>query len=261
MVLKAKIVPQITLVGAGPGDPELITLKGIKALQAANVVLYDALASQDLLNYCEPNTELIFVGKRAGVPCVSQEYISQIMVEKAIEKGHVVRLKGGDPMVFGRALEEIEKAREYGIDPLVIPGISSSIAAGTSLGVPVTARGYADSFWVITGTKSDLELSTDVQLAAQSKATVILLMAMSKLEQIQEIYINAGRGDLPFLLVQNATTEFQKEAVGTMQNIVEIKEKSGLQNPAVLIIGEVAALAQIKNNKNSYQQFASTILV
>ncbi len=261
MVLKAKILPQITLVGAGPGDAELITVKGVKALQSANVVLYDALASEDLLDYCSPNTELIFVGKRAGVPCVSQEFISQLMVEKAIEKGHVVRLKGGDPMVFGRALEEIEKAREYGIDPVVIPGVSSSIAAGTALGVPVTARGYADSFWVITGTKSDLELSTDVQLAAQSKATVILLMAMSKLEQIQQIYIKAGRGDLPFLLVQNATTEFQKEVVGTIQNVVEIKEKHGLQNPAVLIIGKVAALAQIKKSNYKNQLFANTVLV
>lgn len=244
MVLKSQISPKITLVGAGPGDVELITYKGIKAIEQADVVLYDALASEDLLAHCKPSAELIFVGKRAGKACVSQEYINHLMVEKAFEKGHVVRLKGGDPTVFGRAWEEIEIARHNGIEPTIVPGVSSSIAAASSINVPITARGYSDSFWVITGTKTDHELSSDLILAAKSNATVVLLMGMSKLAQVQQIYLQEGKHDLPFLIIQEATTKSQKQMAGTMKALMEIQQQFQFSNPAVIIIGKVAALVE-----------------
>lgn len=229
----------ISLVSAGPGDPELITLKGLKALKAANVVLYDALASEELLGYCQPHTEYIYVGKRGGEKCVSQEYINFLLVSKAQEKGHVVRLKGGDAMVFGRAQEELDAASEAGIPVQVIPGVSSALAAPASVGLPLTIRGLADSFWVITGTKTDHSLSTDLQLALQSKATVVLLMAMNKAALIADWYSEAGLGKMPALVVQEATTSMQKQAIGTAESLPYLIEKHALTNPAVIVIGEV----------------------
>jgi uroporphyrin-III C-methyltransferase len=208
-------------------------------LANADVVLYDALSSDELLSHCKPNAELIFVGKRGGEKCVSQEYINNLLVEKAIEKGDALRLKGGDPFVFGRGQDEVLAAKQAGIEVTVIPGISSSMAGPTFANIPITARGVSDSFWVITGTKSDHSLSTDVRLAAQSKATVVLLMAMSKLPQIAEIYTELGRGACPVAIIQEATTPKQKQAIGQVKDIEILAKDHQLSNPAVIVIGEV----------------------
>ncbi len=182
--MKNKIEPQVTLVGAGPGDPDLLTIKGAKALAEANVVLYDALANEELLSYAPKKALKIFVGKRKGCHAYTQEEINQLIVDNALTYGNVVRLKGGDPFIFGRGSEEIEFVESFGIPTFVVPGISSSIAVPASQGISLTKRGVSESFWVITGTTSARKLSADVALAAQSTATVVILMGMSKLEEI-----------------------------------------------------------------------------
>lgn len=232
-------LPKLSVVGAGPGDPDLITLKAIKALQVANVVLYDALIDESLLAYCSDDCEKIFVGKRAGRASMSQDAINFLIVEKAYTSGHVVRLKGGDPFVFGRGQEEIEFAQHFDLQTEYIPGISSSVAVPGSVGIPLTVRGVSDGFWVITGTKSDGSLSRDLYLAAQSSATVVILMGMSKLSQIAEAYAEIGREDVPAAIIQSGTTEHQKVAIGSVEQLPELAYTQGLSNPAIIVIGEV----------------------
>ena len=159
---------KLTLVGAGPGDPDLITVKGIKALQQADVVMYDALVHPDLLDYCRPDALKVYVGKRRGAYSCVQEDINPLIVHYAQQYGHVVRLKGGDSFVFGRGFEEIEFARQHGIETAVVPGLSSSYAVPASAGIPLTTRGLSESFWVVTGTTKAGQFSKDLQLAAQS---------------------------------------------------------------------------------------------
>ena len=149
--MRNKTTPKVTLIGAGPGDPDLITVKGVKALEKANVVLYDALINRELLKYA-PDAKLIFVGKRKGLHSYSQDEINELIVKSAFEFENAVRLKGGDPFVFGRGSEEIDYIESFGIETEVISGISSSMAVPASQGISLTKRGAAESFWVITGT-------------------------------------------------------------------------------------------------------------
>ena len=157
-------IPFLSLVGAGPGDPELITLKATKAISSADVILYDALANEELLEYASPKAIKKFVGKRFGCHALSQQEINNLIIEYAFSHGHVIRLKGGDPFVFGRAHEEIEAARNAGINVQVIPGISSAIAVPASQMIPLTCRGINESFWVTTGTTQSGEISNDIKL-------------------------------------------------------------------------------------------------
>ncbi|QDK83569.1 uroporphyrinogen-III C-methyltransferase [Spirosoma sp. KCTC 42546] len=234
--------PMLTLVGAGPGDGELITLKGIRALRQADVVLYDDLANHTLLEFAPEQALKIYVGKRAGKASFTQEEINELIVRFAQEHGHVVRLKGGDPYVFGRGFEEYEYARQFGIRCEVVPGVSSSIAVPASQGIPVTSRGVSESFWVITGTTRKGELSDDLHLAVQSKATVIVLMGMSKINEICTLFCEAGRGHLPMAIVQNGTRADEQCVLGQVWNIPQLAAEQGVGAPAVLIIGEVVAL-------------------
>lgn len=236
--------PKLTVVGAGPGDPDLITVKAIKALKSADVVLYDALIADELLEYCKPDTEKIYVGKRPG-ESHSQDAINFMIVEKAYMYGHVVRLKGGDPFIFGRGMEEIEYAKNFGLETAYIPGISSSIAAAGYAGIPLTTRGVSESFWVITGTKTDGSLSQDLEMALQTSATIVVLMGMSKLAQIAEICENVGKGNLPVAIIQNGTTHKQKVGVGIAKNLKIIAEENNLTNPAVIVLGEVVKYASV----------------
>ena len=231
-------IPKLTLVGAGPGDPELITLKAINALRNADVVLYDALANDDLLDYCHPMCEKIYVGKRGHQKGITQDGINFLIAEKAFEKGHVVRLKGGDPFVFGRGMEEIEFAKQRGIESSYVPGISSIFSGGNHL-IPLTDRRVSDGFWVITGHKSDKKFASDLELAVQSNSTVVLLMAMSKLSYISEKYQAANRAEIPVCIIQNASTTKEKMAVGKVSDLERMAEENKLSNPAIIIIGEV----------------------
>jgi uroporphyrin-III C-methyltransferase len=229
---------RLTLIGAGPGDPELITLKGIKALGQADVVLYDALISKDLLDHA-PQAIKVFVGKRKGFHRYTQDEINDMIVNHAKQHGHVVRLKGGDPFVFGRGSEEIDHAENYGIPTTIIPGISSSIAVPSSIGIPLTKRGIAESFWVITGCNSDRQLSLDVELAARSSATVVILMGMHKLEQITKVFQQHHKGDTPVAVIQNGTMDNEKSGIGTINDILYIVNSKKLSSPAIIVIGEV----------------------
>lgn len=235
-------IPFLSLVGAGPGDPELITLKAIKTLGAADVILYDALASEELLQYAKPGTVLRFVGKRYGCHSLSQQEINHLIIEYAFSHGHVVRLKGGDPFVFGRAGEEIDVARAHGIEVAVIPGISSALAVPASQMIPLTCRGVNESFWVATGTTKSGGISEDVKLAAQSSATVVLLMAMSKLEAIMDIFAARGKSQTPVAIIQEGTTKNEKIVIGTVKDIVFRAEREKMGNPAIIIVGEVVSL-------------------
>jgi len=241
---------RLTVVGAGPGDIELITLKAIKTLENANVVLYDALVNEELLKYAN-HAELIFVGKRRGCYAYQQEQINELIVSRAKSAGHVVRLKGGDPFVFGRGSEEMEYAASHGLEVAMVPGISSSLSVPAYQNIPVTKRGASESFWVITGTTKEHKLSTDVALAAKSSATVIILMGMSKLPQIVELFKAEGKSDMPIAIIQNGTRKNEKLGIATIETIVEVVEKEKLSNPAIIIIGEVVkhreALIQAKN--------------
>ncbi len=233
---------KLTLVGAGPGDSELITLKAIKALQSADVVLYDALANDSLLEYAPKDAVKINVGKRKGQHSFKQDEINSLIVSSALEHGHVVRLKGGDPFVFGRGYEELEHAKAFGISTEVIPGVSSSIGVAAAVQIPITHRDIARSFWVVTGHTSDGSLPKDMELAAQSSATVVVLMGMSKLAEIAEIFAKHGKSAVPVAIIQNGTTGEQKSVFGKVKDIVEKVKEAKVSNPAVIIVGEVVGL-------------------
>lgn len=233
------INPKLTLVGAGPGDIELITVKGLNALQKADVVLYDALVNKELLSSAPDNSLKIYVGKRNNQHTYTQDQINSLIVDLAFTHGHVVRLKGGDPFVFGRGQEEIDYAYAFNIETEVVPGISSSIGVPALTGIPVTHRGVSESFWVITGTTKDNELSKDVFLAAKTNATVVILMGLSKLKEITEIFLKENKGTTAVALIQNGTLPSQKIALGTIETIVGISEKENIEAPAVIVIGEV----------------------
>lgn len=246
--------PRLTVVGAGPGDPELITLKAIKTLASANVVLYDALVDTELLSHCSDTCEKIYVGKKPG-ESHSQQAINELIVEKAFELGHVVRLKGGDPFVFGRGQEEIDFAKQYGLPTAYVPGISSSIAGPGAMNIPLTVRGVSDGFWVMTGTKSDGSLSTDVSLGLQSNATLVILMGMNKLEEISRLCNELGKGEVAAAIVQSATTADQKSGFGFAGSLDKIAQKNELRNPAVIVIGEVVRFA----NKHWWDEVTKSI--
>ncbi len=236
------IIPKLTLVGAGPGDPDLITIKGVKALQKADVVLYDALVHPDLLQYAE-KAEKIPVGKRAGKSSVSQETIHNLIVEKAYEKGHVVRLKGGDPFVFARGFEEIQYASDHGIDTDVVIGISSIMLPGM-YGIPLTCRGVNQSFSVVTATTSEGTLSEEVVQAAKFSPTTLIFMGYRKLDEIVELYKSEGREDLPVAIIGKGSLEGAKVVSGTVDTIVNKVEEDELPMPALLIFGEGARSAK-----------------
>ncbi|RYY34386.1 MAG: uroporphyrinogen-III C-methyltransferase [Sphingobacteriaceae bacterium] len=236
------VQPRITLVGAGPGDTDLITIKGIKALKTADVVLYDALVNDELLEFAPENAVRVYVGKRSGDHTFSQAAVNQLMVDYALNYGHVVRLKGGDPFVFGRGFEEIEFAAAHNIKAEVIPGVSSSIGVPGLQQIPVTHRGLSESFWVVTGTTANGKISDDLIAAAKSKATVVVLMGIHKLAEIAAIFQAEGKGKLPVAVIQSGTTVNEKVAIGVADNIADITKEAGITSPALIVFGEVVSL-------------------
>ena len=231
--------PKVWIVGAGPGDPELISVKGLKTIQKADVILYDALVSTGLLDYAPLGGKKVYVGKRKGHKEFSQVEINRLLVFYAIRSECVVRLKGGDPNVFGRGHEEMEYVKRRGISVEVISGISSVLAAPAAAGIPLTKRGVSESFWVITGTLSSGEMSNDILLAAQSTATVVILMGMTHLAKIARLIQQFRSHNEPVALIQHATTPHQKIIVGTAGDIVQRGSESNIASPAVIVIGKV----------------------
>lgn len=237
--MKPKKIPKLTIVGAGPGDPDLITLKAIKALESADVILYDALINEDLLSYTSQEAETIFVGKRKGCYAYQQDQINELVVSRAKSHGHVVRLKGGDPFIFGRGAEEIDYAKQFGIETYMIPGITSALAVPAYKGIPLTKRGTSESFWVITGTTKSHKLSGDIALAAQSTATVVILMGMGKLNEIIRVFMAENKQNTPVAIIQNGTMESENFGFGTIETISRVVKDKELSSPAIIVIGEV----------------------
>jgi uroporphyrin-III C-methyltransferase len=247
MTMMRKIPPKVVMVGAGPGDPELITVKGLKAIQQARVILYDALASRELLAQAAADCKKVYVGKRKGKKEFPQEEINQLIVFYATRFGNVVRLKGGDPYVFGRGHEELMHLRRRGIEVEVINGVSSALAAPAAAGIPLTKRGVNESFWVITGTLSNGKMSNDIALAAKSTATVIILMGVSHLSKIANLFQNLRGPQEPIAVIQEATMNNQKIVSGTVSDIVPRIHEAGVTSPAVIVVGKVVAESELLN--------------
>lgn len=240
-------IPRLTLIGAGPGDPELITYKAVKALQTADAVLYDALVHPDILQFAPASAELVYVGKRPwqqgqGGCEFGQGDINHLIVQYAYSHGHVVRLKGGDPFVFGRGFEELVFAQDCGVETAVVPGLSSSYAVPALAGIPLTCRGVSESFWVLTGTTKDHQLSDDIAVAVRSSATLVVLMGMKHLPEIVALLEKAGRGNEPVAVIQNGSRPDEQVALASADQIVRTVQDRKLSNPAIIIIGAVVAL-------------------
>ncbi|GAB3649673.1 uroporphyrinogen-III C-methyltransferase [Echinicola sediminis] len=230
---------KLSIVGAGPGDPDLITLKAIKALKSADVVLYDALANEALLEYVPETALKVFVGKRAGMHYRQQREINRMIVNYAETCGHVVRLKGGDPYVFGRGHEELEYAAKHGVPTEYVPGISSAMAVPGLSGIPLTKRGVNESFWVVTGTLKDHSTARDLYFAAQSSATVVILMGVKKLPEIVALFKEYRGAAESIAMIQNGSRSDERSIVGDLGNIIKLQKEEGLTAPAIIVIGEV----------------------
>ncbi len=249
-------IPKVTLVGAGPGDPDLITMKGVKALRKADVVLYDALVDPEMLEHA-PNALHIPVGKRAGKSSVSQDTINQLIVQYAQEMGHVVRLKGGDPFVFARGSEERAFAEKHGIEVEVVIGVSSVMLPGY-FGIPLTTRGVNQSFMVVTATTSEGTLSEDVLKAAECAPTTLFFMGLGKLELIAKAYQENGRGDLPVAIISKGSHADGDVIKGTANDIAQIAWERKPEAPALLIFGEGAAQANNSQQVNEWWETAKS---
>ena len=251
--MENKIEPIITLVGAGPGDIDLITIKGQKAIKNAKVILYDALVNEDLLDLA-PNAIQVFVGKRKGFKAYSQDEINRLLVDYAIQYGNVVRLKGGDSYVFGRGYEELLFAEVFDIKVEVVPGISSSIGVPALAGIPVTHRNVSNGFYVLTGTLSNGELNPEIAATTKINATILILMGLSKIQEIVEIYKQESLGEMPVAIVSNGSLPNQQSVFGTIDNIIDLAVNEKIQAPGVIIIGEVVGL------KNQFKQVLAEVV-
>lgn len=235
----------VYLTGAGPGDPGLITLSALEAIKRCDVIIYDRLASFQLLDYVREDCIQIFVGKAPGHHSKTQEEINQILVKYAKQYNCVVRLKGGDPFVFGRGGEEAEALREEGVPYEMIPGISSSIAVPEMAGIPVTQRGMSRGFHVLTGHTSDTSdtLTENFETLAKLEDTLVFLMGLSHLEQITNRLIYYGKEPAtPAAVIAGGTTGDEKTVRGTLRNICQKVEEEDIKSPAVIVIGKTAAL-------------------
>ena len=236
------IKSKISLVGAGPGDPDLITVKGMKAISEADVILYDALSAEALLDYASPECIKVYVGKRCGRHSLKQADINALILKYAKEYRHVVRLKGGDPYVFGRGHEEKVSLEKLGFDVRVIPGISSATSLPLIQGVPLTRRNVSESFWVMTGTTKKHQISADIYLAAKSNATAVILMGMNKLSEIAEIYCKEGKKDIPVMVISKGSTQDEAVVIASAKDIAYKVKEEGLPTPGIIVIGEVVHL-------------------
>lgn len=232
---------KVTLVGAGPGDVELITIKGMKAIKNADIILYDALVNKELLTFAEKDTPIMYVGKRFNDHAYTQEEINHLLVEKALTHGNVVRLKGGDPFIFGRGSEEVDYVEAFGIKTEIIPGISSALAVPANQGIPLTKRGVNTSFWVVTGNTKDGSISKDLILASQSSATLVILMGLRNISTITDEVSKHRTGFTPMAVIQNGTTKNEKISIGDISSVEDIKQSIDYSSPGIIIIGDVVA--------------------
>jgi uroporphyrin-III C-methyltransferase len=233
---------RVILIGAGPGDPELITVKGARALAEADVVVFDRLASPQLLERCRPHAERVYVGKEPGRDHLSQEEINEVLVDAAGRGLVVARLKGGDPFVFGRGGEEMLACAAAGVPCEVIPGITSAVGAAATVGVPLTHRAIARSFAVLTGSTATGE-GIDLDAIAAAVDTLVVLMAAGKLEALCSTLVAGGRAaDERAAVVQWATTPEERAVIASLADLPDRARAARIGPPATLIVGAVAAI-------------------
>jgi len=238
---------KVYLVGAGPGDPGLITVKGLASLRQADVVIYDRLVDEGILYEAPAEAEKIYVGKSSNHHTLEQEAINKLLIEKARENKTVVRLKGGDPFVLGRGGEEAKALVENGIPFEVIPGVSSAVAVPAYAGIPVTYRGVASSFTVVTGHKALREDSPIIEWdkLAQGSDTLLILMGLTNLAHIVEQLIKNNKPpSTPVAVITHGTTSHQRCVTGTLQDILSRVESENLEPPVVVVVGEVVRLRE-----------------
>jgi uroporphyrin-III C-methyltransferase len=235
---------KVFLVGAGPGDPKLLTLKAVEVLREADVVVYDRLVSKEILEFAPEDAEKIYVGKSSDKHELSQEKINELLVNKALDGKKVVRLKGGDPFVFGRGGEEAEALADSKIVFEVVPGVTSAVAAPAYAGIPLTHRDYASSVAVVTGHQAaDAESPIDWGRLAGSVDTIVVLMGVGSLESTVNALIEGGLSpNLPVAVIEWGTTEKQRILLGTLCTIAEEVREKNVIPPAVIVIGEVVNL-------------------
>ena len=239
---------KVYLVGAGPGDPGLFTLKGKGLLECADVVVYDALVSPQILAMINPEAERIDAGKRMGRHSLLQEETTQVLIEKAQTQAVVVRLKGGDPFIFGRGGEEMEELVKAGVPVEVVPGVTSGIAAPAYAGIPLTHRSYSSSVTFVTGHESAGKYRPDVnwQAIAQGSETIVIYMGIHNLPSIVEQLSLAGLSlDTPIALVRWGTRPEQEELIGTLATIVTQMQATEFGSPAIAVIGSVVRMHEI----------------
>ena len=235
----------VSLVGAGPGDPGLLTVRGMERLQAADAVVYDYLANDELLRYCSPSAERHYVGKQAGAHSMSQDELNALLVDLGRQGKRVVRLKGGDPFVFGRGGEEAEVLESAGVPWEVVPGISSGVAAPAYAGIPVTHRDWASSVVFVTGHEDPTRTTARVDWEGLGRTTdtIVLYMAVGNLQEITQRLIAGGRASsTPVAVIRWGTLARQETVVGTLATIVDDVATAGLKPPAVVVVGDVVRL-------------------
>ena len=238
-----KLAGQCTLVGAGPGDPELLTLKALKAIEAATVLLVDDLVSDDIVAYANPAARIVYVGKRGGCKSTPQAFITKLMLTETLAGQKVVRLKGGDPFIFGRGGEEVEQLREAGIEVTVINGITSGLAGLSSLGAPLTHRDHAHGVVFITGHAKPGDAGTNwSQLAAtarDAKLTLVIYMGVSSVQHISSELQTGLPSSTPVAIIQHASLPQQRHALSTLGELVQCLDDTGLASPSIIVVGDV----------------------
>jgi len=242
MTLASKAPGRVALVGAGPGDPELITLKGARLLREAHVVIYDNLVGDGILELCSPDAERIFVGKMAGMHTLPQEEITQLIVDRALAGKVVVRLKGGDPFVFGRGGEELAAVLVAGIPVEIVPGVTAAMGAAASFGFPLTHRDHAQSCVFVTGHLKDHSVDLNWSALAQANQTLVIYMGITGLGTISAKLQAAGlSGATPAALIYRATWPTQKIFPCTVASLPETARTNAVKPPALIVIGQVVA--------------------
>ena len=233
----------VSLVGAGPGDPDLLTVKGLRVIQAADVVVYDRLVSEDILALADSSAEMIYVGKKLDFHCVPQDQINQILVQKAQQGKRVVRLKGGDSFIFGRGGEELEELAKFGIKYEVVPGITAAAGATAYAGIPLTHRDHAQSVQFITGHVQKDGREIEWESLAQSNNTLVFYMGLKQSGHICDKLITHGLAtETPCAIIENGTRPEQRVLNGTLATLPELAK--GAVSPALIVVGSVASLSE-----------------
>ena len=234
---------EVYLVGAGPGDPELLTFKALRLMQQADVVMYDALVSKEVMELCRRDADLIFVGKNRDNHAVEQQDINQMLIDHAKKGRRVVRLKGGDPFIFGRGGEELQSLREHGIAFQVVPGITAASACSTYAGIPLTHRDFAQSVIFVTGQQKNRSRELDYSQLVGNDQTIVFYMGLHNLADICQKLVAAGKSsDTPAAIVSRGTCTDQQVLIGTLSTLVDQQKQVALPAPSLIIVGEVVSL-------------------